>query len=105
MYLVSILIPCYQERNFIGACLQSVQAFELPEDTAIEVFVLDGMSSDGTREIVSSLAEMDGRIRLIDNPRRSQAPALILACPWRAATTCFAWMHTQFILQTTLHCC
>ena len=78
MHSVSILIPCYQERNFIRACLESVQAFELPENTALEVLVLDGMSTDGTREIVTEMAATDERIKLVDNPRRNQAPALNL---------------------------
>jgi succinoglycan biosynthesis protein ExoA len=81
MQSVSILIPCYQERNFIRACLDSVCAFQIPEDFSIEVLVLDGMSTDGTRQIVSETASDDPRIRLIDNPRRSQSAALNLGIP------------------------
>ena len=78
MHSVSILIPCYQERNFIRACLESVLAFELPESTVIEVLVLDGMSTDGTREIVAEVASSDARVRLVDNPKRTQSAALNL---------------------------
>jgi succinoglycan biosynthesis protein ExoA len=78
MHSVSILIPCYQERNFIGPCLKSVLAFELPQSTTIEVLVLDGMSADGTREAVLEVASADSRIRLVDNPNRIQSTALNL---------------------------
>jgi glycosyltransferase involved in cell wall biosynthesis len=78
MHSVSILIPCRQERNFIGACLDSVSAFELPADTTIEILVLDGMSTDGTREIVSGIEKKDPRDHLIDNPRKTQSAALNL---------------------------
>ena len=78
MHSVSILIPCYQERNFIGQCLKSVLAFELPQSTTIEVLVLDGMSTDGTREIVREVAARDARVRLVDNPKRIQSEALNL---------------------------
>lgn len=78
MHSVSILIPCYQERNFIRACLDSISGFELPPDTDVEVFVLDGMSTDGTREIVLETAAVDTRIRLVDNPHRTQSAALNL---------------------------
>ena len=76
MHSVSILIPCYQERNFIRGCLESVQAFTLPEGTAIEILVIDGMSTDGTREIIMEMSSADPRILLIDKPRRNQSPAL-----------------------------
>lgn len=81
MQSVSILIPCYQERNFIRSCLDSVRAFDLPDGIAVEILVLDGISSDGTRDIVSEIAAIDSRIRLIDNPNRTQSAALNLAIP------------------------
>lgn len=81
MHSVSILIPCYQERNFIRPCLESVLAFELPEGAEIEVLVLDGMSDDGTRDIVREISASDDRVRLVDNPRRTQSAALNLGIP------------------------
>ena len=81
MQSVSILIPCYQERNFIRACLDSVRSFEVPDSFSIEVLVLDGMSTDGTREIVTEIADADSRVRLIDNHKRTQSAALNLGIP------------------------
>jgi glycosyltransferase involved in cell wall biosynthesis len=81
MHSVSILIPCYQERNFIRGCLESVLAFERPDLTEIEVLVLDGGSTDGTREIVREVSERDNRVRLVDNPGRTQSAALNLGIP------------------------
>lgn len=76
MHSVSILIPCYQERNFIRACLESVQAFQAGQATLVEILVLDGMSADGTRDIVQELSRTDARLTLVDNPRRTQSAAL-----------------------------
>lgn len=81
MHSVSILIPCYQERNFIRPCLESVSGFELPAGATMEILVLDGMSTDGTRQIVVEMESRDSRIRLIDNPKRSQSAALNLGVP------------------------
>ena len=81
MHSVSILIPCYQERNFIRGCLESVLGFKLPDATQIEVLVLDGGSTDGTREIVREISERDSRVRLVDNPGRTQSAALNLGIP------------------------
>jgi glycosyltransferase involved in cell wall biosynthesis len=78
MPLVSVLVPCYQERDFIVACLESVRRFDLPDGWTIEVFVIDGGSTDGTLERASAVAASDPRIRLVDNPRRTQSFALNL---------------------------
>ena len=74
--LISVLIPCYQEEGFIADCLTSVRAFTLPPGTAIEVLVIDGGSTDRTRQLVHASAERDSRVRLIENPRRTQSSAL-----------------------------
>lgn len=66
---VSVLVPCRNEAQHIGACLESVVATAYPHDR-LEVLVLDGRSDDGTREIVARYAEHHPTIRLLDNPRR-----------------------------------
>ena len=81
MHSVSILIPCYQERNFIRPCLESVLGFTLPDQTTIEILVLDGMSADGTRDIVAAMSSRDQRIQIVDNPGRTQSAALNLGIP------------------------
>jgi succinoglycan biosynthesis protein ExoA len=78
MPTVSILIPTYQERDHIEECLTSVRAFTKPDDVAIEVLVIDGMSTDGTRDIVKRLMKSDDAIRMLDNPQRFQSQALNL---------------------------
>jgi glycosyltransferase involved in cell wall biosynthesis len=79
--LISILIPCYQERDFISGCLDSVKAFEIPEDVEVEILVLDGGSADGTRDIVLEHARRDSHVRLVDNPGRTQSAAMNLGIP------------------------
>ncbi|HNZ43734.1 MAG TPA: glycosyltransferase family 2 protein [Bacteroidales bacterium] len=79
--IISILIPCYNEEKFIGKCLDSVRAFEIPDGCETEVLVIDGMSADKTREIVAAKIMEDPGIRLIDNPGRIQSYALNTAIP------------------------
>jgi glycosyltransferase involved in cell wall biosynthesis len=74
--LVSVIVPCYQERDFIVRCLASIRAFALPPGINVEVLVVDGGSTDGTRALVKEVAATDGRLVLLDNPRRIQATAL-----------------------------
>lgn len=75
---VSIAMPAYNEERFIEACLASVQAQDYPPEL-IEILVVDGRSTDGTRAILARLGEADPRIKMIDNPARLQAAGLGLA--------------------------
>jgi succinoglycan biosynthesis protein ExoA len=72
---ITIAMPCRNEAGFIETCLKGVQAQTYPRDR-IEILVADGGSTDGTREILERLSREDGRIRVIDNPRRIQAAGL-----------------------------
>lgn len=67
--IVSIIIPCRNERKFIGGCLDSIIANDYPKDK-LEVLVVDGMSEDGSREIVHDYTRRYPFIRLLDNPKR-----------------------------------
>jgi len=72
---VSIIIPCRNEKKFIGKCLDSIIAQNYPKDK-LEVLVIDGMSEDGTREIVRQRTEKHPFIKVINNPNRIVPPAL-----------------------------
>jgi len=71
---VSIIIPCRNERHHIKACLSSVLAQEEPQG-GFEVIVADGMSDDGTREILARLEEQVGGL----NAERSTVSAATLS--------------------------
>jgi glycosyltransferase involved in cell wall biosynthesis len=74
--LVSITIPCFNEEKYIEACLDDIFAQDYPQDR-IEVLVGDGMSTDRTRAILADIAaRKPEQLRVIDNPRRRQAPAM-----------------------------
>src|SRR6266850_5792720 len=64
--IVSIVVPCRNERDHIEAVLKSILAQQPPPGN-FEVIVTDGMSNDGTREIILRLARADARVRMVDN--------------------------------------
>lgn len=72
---VSVIMPIRNEARSIRHTLESVLAQDYPPGR-LEVLIVDGMSDDGTREIVQGLIEsqhVDGlpsSIALIDNPGR-----------------------------------
>lgn len=72
---VTIAMPCLNEARYIEACLRSVRAQDYPAER-IEILVVDGGSTDGTRDLVARVAAEDPRVALVDNPARYQAPGL-----------------------------
>ena len=69
MPFVSVVIPCLNEERFISGCLDSIIANEYPKER-LEILIIDGMSTDRTRQIVKSYSQRFGFIRLIDNPQK-----------------------------------
>ena len=67
-------IEDYHERNeerFVASCLDSIIADGYPLNR-LEVLVVDGMSTDNTREIVASYSERYPFIVMLDNPLSHQ---------------------------------
>lgn len=73
--LVTVVVPCRNEGKWIAPCLDSILANDYPRQR-LEVLVVDGMSSDGTRSVVASYAAGHACIRLLDNTRQITPVAL-----------------------------
>lgn len=73
--LVSIIVPCRNERRYMADCLDSILANDYPA-SRVEIIVADGMSDDGTREILQEYSKRFDRIRFLDNPSRTAPAAL-----------------------------
>ena len=73
----SVIVPCYNEEKNIGRCLDSIVANDHPKDK-LEVMVVDGMSTDNTRDILKRYTDKYGYIRIIDNYARFTAQAFNL---------------------------
>jgi glycosyltransferase involved in cell wall biosynthesis len=70
---LSIIIPVYNERNTIEEVIRRVLAVEVGLER--EVIVLDGNSTDGTREILAGLS--DPRVRVIFEEKRGGKGAAV----------------------------
>ena len=73
--MVSIIIPCRDERRFIEKCLLSIIANDYPKES-LQVLVVDGMSEDGTREILNQFSGKYPFIKMLDNPKKIVPVAL-----------------------------
>lgn len=72
---VSVIIPCREEEKYIAQVLRSILTNDYPQDH-LEVLVVDGMSTDGTREIVAEFSQNHPFIKLLDNPKKITPAAL-----------------------------
>ncbi len=75
---VTVIMPIRNEAAFIGRSLGAVLAQDYPHDL-LDVLVVDGRSTDKTREVVCSVANGYTRVRLLDNPAGIVATGLNLA--------------------------
>lgn len=66
---LSVICPIYNEEKYIGQFLDSILRQDFPKND-MEILLVDGMSKDRTREIVSEYMTRFPFIRLFDNPER-----------------------------------
>lgn len=81
---ISIISPCYNERDVVGGFVASLLMQELPSGYELEVLIADGMSDDGTRGVLAACSKGHPSLRVIDNPGRIVSTGLNEAI--RAAT-------------------
>jgi len=68
--LVSVIVPCRNEIRYIRPFLDSLAAQQLPPGVALEIFIADGMSDDGTRALLDRYAAAHPEVKVFDNPGR-----------------------------------
>ena len=75
---VSVVIPCYNEANFIGKVLENLA--DQYESYRYEIIIVDGRSEDRTRDKIQAFKSTrpELSIVLVDNPARKIATALNL---------------------------
>ena len=67
--MLSVICPIYNEEKYIDKCIESVIKQDYPKED-LEVFFVDGMSTDKTVQIIESYCDKYRYIKLLHNPRR-----------------------------------
>jgi succinoglycan biosynthesis protein ExoA len=102
--IISIIIPCRNEAAHIEQCVQSILAQQIDTEE-LEVIVADGLSNDGTREILTQLVARDGRVRLVDNPQKIVSTGLNAAiCAARGQIIIRMDAHTEYAPDYVKQC-
>lgn len=103
--LISVIVPCRNERQHIDAFCDSATRQVLPEGWQMEVLVADGESDDGTRQRLQERCAEDPRLVLVDNPGRIVSTGLN-ACIARARGEVIARLdvHSEFAPDYLAQC-
>jgi glycosyltransferase involved in cell wall biosynthesis len=64
--LISIIIPIRNEVKSIKRIIDSI-LYQNDMDQQIEILIAEGMSHDGTREIIEGYLQINENIHLVDN--------------------------------------
>lgn len=70
--LISIIVPVYQVKDYLGACVESLRAQTYAN---LEIILVDDGSTDGSGEMCGQYAAMDGRIRVAHQENRGLSAA------------------------------
>ena len=81
MAILSIIIPCYNEKNTIKELLEAVNKSPLPEK---EIIVVDDGSNDGTRDVLKSISDQQD-IKVIFH-KENQGKGAALRTGFQSAT-------------------
>lgn len=91
---VSVLIPCRNEVDAIENCLESIFSFKEPKG-GFEVIVIDGMSDDGTKDVLDKQKKKFPSLIIINNPEQTVPNAMNIGI--RVA-------NGEFIVRTDVRC-
>ena len=64
---VSVIIPCRNEVKHIEECVDAIFANEIESDITVSVKVVDGMSDDGTLELLEKLNKKYPNLKVVPN--------------------------------------
>lgn len=78
MVLLSVLVPLFNEEEFVGHALERVLQAKLPAGVELEIIVVDDGSTDGSAAVVEDMVrEKPGVLRLLRHPRNRGKGAAI----------------------------
>jgi succinoglycan biosynthesis protein ExoA len=91
--MVSVIVPCRNEAKSIRTFLHSLLSQDL-QGIPWEAVIADGMSEDGTREVLEQFSKSHRQIRVIDNPGLIASTGL---------NACIRASHGRILVRMDVH--
>jgi len=82
---ISVIIPCRNEAKYIEECIDAIYANRLEENIEVNTIIVDGLSDDGTREIIQKLQLKYTNLHLVDNEKQLTPFAFNLGIKYQKA--------------------
>ena len=102
---VSVIVPCHNEGRYVQAFCVGVMRQQLPPGWSLEVVMADGVSDDGTWEVLQGIAAADPRLLLISNPQRIVSTGLNRALQQTTGEVIVRMdMHTEYAPDYIAQC-
>lgn len=89
--LVSVVMPSFDQKDFISRSIESVLG---QSHTNLELIISDGGSTDGTVELLNEYAKRDSRIRWTSEPDNGPADAINKALS-KTRGTLIGWLNSD----------
>jgi GT2 family glycosyltransferase len=70
MITISVIIPCRNEVKYIEECIHAIYFNVLEDDVNLNVIVVDGISDDGTRNLLTKLQIQFSNLHIVDNEKQ-----------------------------------
>lgn len=67
---IAVVIPCRNEVRNIEECIDAIYSSDIPSDWELAVNVVDGVSNDGTIDLLQTLQEKYQGLRIISNEKQ-----------------------------------
>jgi glycosyltransferase involved in cell wall biosynthesis len=102
---VSVIIPCYNEEKYIAECILSILSQKKINN--LEIIVVDGMSTDNTKQILQELINMykDKEIIIVNNTQRITPVALNLGIKRSSGDyICIMGAHAEYDHEFLSNC-
>lgn len=94
MVKISIIIPVFNNEEYLEQCIESVQRQTVKE---LEIICVDDGSKDQSAELIRRLRKEDTRIVLHQQENRGAAAAGMSGFSWQEANISLFWMPMTII--------
>ena len=96
MKRISVVVPCRNEIRHIDKFMQCLFSQELPAGYTLDVFIADGMSTDGTRERLAQYRREHPELTVLSNPAGIVSTGLNAALPHAGDIVVRMDVHTEY---------
>lgn len=91
-YILSLVIPCYNEEQTVAACVEKVRGIAAGQDFALEIIMVDDASTDNSLRKLQKISEKYPEVKLLSH-EKNQGKGAALRTGFIQATGDYVGIH------------